>query len=212
MLPIKQLGFNNTPSEAVARQVQIIEDLGHKGPAVAFVWPSAATPSGYLYDRDSALHARDALASFLSRLRRAWPGEIIVIAHSLGGFLTMEALGRLRRSGKRGALVDGLVLAQPDISLDVFRVQVADAAPLPARTVLMVSEDDPALRLSALLSRQPERLGATHERETYRLLGMSVIDLTGVRDAQERHLVAFTSPTVLARLRDLIAENRIPAL
>ena len=85
-------GFNNTPAEAVHRQVQVVQDLAHAGATVSFVWPSAARSAGYIHDRDSALHARDLLADLLVQLRAAWSGEIVVVAHSLGAFLTLEAI------------------------------------------------------------------------------------------------------------------------
>ncbi len=205
-------GFNNTPGEAVARQAQIIEDVGHIGPAVSFVWPSRAAGNGYVFDRDSALHARKILAETLVDLRAAWSGPIVLMAHSLGGFLTMEALARLRLTGRQGDVVDGLILVQPDIAPDVFATQIADAGPLPQRTILMISQVDPALRLSSRISGQTERLGSTAEPDLYRNLGIEVIDLTDVRDATNPHLAAFTSPTVLAQLRAFVANSRATAL
>jgi esterase/lipase superfamily enzyme len=198
-------GFNNTPAEAVHRQVQIAQDIGHGGPAVTFVWPSAASAGGYIHDRDSALHARSALAKLLVSLREAWNGEIVVVAHSLGAFLTLEALGRIRLAGNQTPVIDSLMLIQPDIAADVFEGQIWDAQPLPPRTALVVSQDDPVLRFSARLSGQPDRVGATGNQSQFEALGLTVHDLTNVTDAEVPHLVAFTSPTVLEILRRFVA-------
>ena len=203
-------GFNNTPAEAVYRQVQIVQDVGHQGPAVSFVWPSAALPPAYIHDRDSALQARDALADLLVTLRAAWKGPIVLIAHSLGCFLTLEALGRLRLSGVSAPQINGLLLVQPDIAPDVFEAQIGDAKPLPERTVLMVAQDDPVLRFSARISTQPERVGATGEIARYEALGLEVIDLTPINDAVVPHLVPFTSPTVLTVFRRFVAAGGPP--
>lgn len=201
-------GFNNTPSEAVARHVQIMQDVGHEGAAVSFVWPSKGAGNGYIFDRESALFSRAVLADFLLQLRSEWSGPIIVIAHSLGGFLTMEALARLRLMGQKGDVIDGIILVQPDISPDVFAAQVRDAAPLPRRSVLMISNVDPALRVSARLAGQQDRLGSTADPDAYRELGMFVVDLSGTTDAENYHLTAFTSPTVLSQLRKAIGSTR----
>lgn len=197
-------GFNNTPAEAVQRQVQIAQDIGHNGAAVAFVWPSDGTTRGYIHDRDSAIHARDAHAELMLALSEVWDGEIVVIAHSLGAFLTLEAIGRLRLSGNGGRVMDGLVLVQPDVASDVFEAQIRDAQPLPNRAVLVVAQDDPVLRFSARLSQQPERVGASGDRARFEGLGITVLDLTNVTDARVPHLVAFSSPTVLNMLNRLV--------
>jgi len=92
-------GFNNTSAEAVYRQAQMAIDTGLRGPQLAFVWPSAATASGYLFDRDSALQARSSLEALFVRLGRIWSGQVTVIAHSLGWLLAME--GHLAAAKKR---------------------------------------------------------------------------------------------------------------
>lgn len=197
-------GFNNTAAEAVYRQAQMAKDTGMRGPQLSFVWPSSATTRGYLFDRDSALQARTALEALFVRLGRIWGGQITVIAHSLGCLLTLEALVRMRLQD-RAVVLDGLVLLQPDIAPDVFTAQVHDISPLPKTALLVVSRDDPALRISALVSQSRNRVGATGNTVPYERLGFRVVDLTGVGDAANPHLVALTSPTVLDFLRTNIA-------
>ena len=195
-------GFNNTSAEAVYRQAQMVADIGLRGPQLSFVWPSAATPSGYLFDRDSALQSRSALEDLFVRLGRIWNGPITVIAHSLGCMLAMEALVRMRLQN-RPVVLDGLILLQPDIAPDVFKAQVEDISPLPKNALLVVSDRDPALALSARLARTQNRVGAgVADIQAYEALGFRVIDLSDVDDAGDMHLVALTSPTVLQYLRD----------
>lgn len=195
-------GFNNTSAEAVYRQAQMATDTGMRGPQISFVWPSAATASGYLFDRDSALQARSALQDLFVTLGRIWSGNITVVAHSLGCLLTMEALVRMRLENQR-VVLDGLVLLQPDIAPDVFDAQVRDITPLPENALLVVSKDDPALRISSILSQSPDRVGATGDIQRYEDLGFRVLDVTGIGDAGNKHLVALTSPTVLQFLRTI---------
>lgn len=194
-------GFNNTSAEAVYRHAQMVADTDLRGPQLSFVWPSLATPRGYLFDRDSALQSRSALENLFVRLGRIWGGPITVVAHSLGCMLAMEALVRMRLQN-RPVVLDGLILLQPDIAPDVFESQVADISPLPQNALLVVSGRDPALFVSARLAQTQNRVGAAVEDiDTYEGLGFRVVDLTDVNDATDRHLVALTSPTVLEFLR-----------
>lgn len=193
-------GFNNTAAEAVNRQAQMAFDAGFRGPQMSFVWPSAETASGYLYDRDSALQARPALEDLLDTVAQVWDGPSVLIAHSLGCLLVMESLARLSLQG-RATRLEALVLLQPDISPSVFAALVRDIGTLPENSILAISRDDPILRISALFSRSEERVGMTDDPSDYRELGFDVLDLTDQSDALNPHLVALTSPTVLDRLR-----------
>ncbi|HCP80076.1 MAG TPA: hypothetical protein DIT67_00225 [Octadecabacter sp.] len=197
-------GFNNTSAEAVYRHAQMVEDTGMRGPQLSFVWPSASSASGYLFDRDSALQSRSALEDLFIRLGRIWGGAITLVAHSLGCMLAMEALVRMRLKNQP-VVLDSLILLQPDIAPDVFATQVSDISPLPQNTLLVVSGRDPALFLSAQLAQSRNRVGAdVDDIDTYEALGFRVVDLTDVRDAEDNHLVALTSPTVLDFLRNNI--------
>ncbi|RVT86663.1 alpha/beta hydrolase [Rhodobacteraceae bacterium CCMM004] len=194
-------GYNNTAAEAVYRHTQMAEDIGMNGPQVSFVWPSAASGRGYIHDRDSVLHARRPLADMLLALRRQWSGDILIVAHSLGVFLVMESLTRLAAQGVVVSdIADGLLFLQPDIDPDVFREQVRDLGQLPAQAVVVLAEDDPALRISGGLAQTGARVGNTPGSLPD---GFDAIDLTGVRDAATSHLVAVSSPRVLAHLRQV---------
>lgn len=198
-------GFNNTPAEAITRQVQIVEDIGHVGPAVSFVWPSAGRGTAYIHDRDSAIHARTTLADLMKALRQAWDKDIILVAHSLGVFLALEALIKLRGEIGDALLIDGLLMVQPDVAPDVFESQIMDAQPLPSNSVLITSQGDRVLRLSAFLSSQRERVGSSSDADRYRRLGLTVLDFTSIEDAGNSHIVPFSSPTVLGLLGDALS-------
>nr|WP_252734718.1 alpha/beta hydrolase [Octadecabacter sp. B2R22] len=194
-------GFNNTSAEAVYRHAQMVTDTNLKGPQLSFVWPSRASASGYLFDRDSALQSRSALEDLFIRLGRVWNGQITVVAHSLGCMLAMEALVRMRLQN-RAVVLDSLVLLQPDIAPEVFDSQVSDISPLPKSSLLVISGRDPALFVSARLAQTSNRVGTDVDQiEKYEDQGFRVVDLTEVDDAGDNHLVALTSPTVLEFMR-----------
>ncbi len=64
-------GYNNNFSEGLYRVAQFANDLELPGSVVHYAWPSAAKPLGYVYDRDSALFARDGLEKLIDEVHAA---------------------------------------------------------------------------------------------------------------------------------------------
>ncbi|WP_055086080.1 alpha/beta hydrolase [Jannaschia donghaensis] len=196
-------GYNNTPAEAVYRHAQLATDLDLMGPQISFVWPSGASYGGYVQDRDSALHARGAGEQLVREIAARAGRPSIVLAHSMGAFLIMEALRSARlRGAPLNAALGGVVLIQPDIDVDVFVSQARDAAPLPP-TAVIIRRDDAVLRASARLSGRPDRLGSTGDLAAIKALGIRILDLTGLEDASVDHLSVLTSPSALELIRSI---------
>lgn len=155
-------GYNRSFQEALFRLAQMTADADVSGVPILFAWPSEAKVTGYVADKEAVTYSRDGLADLLTLLARdRAAGRITVLAHSMGGWLTMEALRQLRLSGK-GAVIDRLdvVLAAPDIDVDVFRAQVAVIGPLSPPLTVLVSRDDVALSVSSQIGGQRPRVGA----------------------------------------------------
>lgn len=203
-------GFNNTMGDGIFRTAQMIEDFGMRGPTFHFAWPSRGATLGYAADRDAALLARDGLEGMLDDLRIAGAREIVLVAHSMGAQLTMEVVRQMALRGNRQTLarLGGVVLMSPDIDPALFRAQAEDIGRLPQPFVIFVSRRDPALRLSARLTGHADRLGNIASIEEVAGLDVTVIDLSGARDAASRHLAAATSPTVIGFLRGTEAVRR----
>ncbi len=154
-------GYNTNFQEAVFRLAQMSADAGAEGVPILFAWPSDGAVAGYVADKDAATASRDQLAALLTRLagdRRI--ERISLIGHSMGGWLAVEAVRQLRLSG-RTAVVRRLdvVLASPDIDVDVFRSQMDVVGSLTPPLTILVSKDDVALRASRLLAGDRLRLG-----------------------------------------------------
>ena len=66
-------GYNTNFAEGLYRHTQLQHDLKPHGISIHFAWPSAASPRGYLYDRESALFSREALATTIDALARSTP-------------------------------------------------------------------------------------------------------------------------------------------
>jgi len=190
-------GFNTSLEDAVFRHAQIAHDYDLFGPQVTFTWPSIQRPLGYVRDRDSVLIARDRLEELLALLT-AEGQDVFVFAHSMGALLTVETLRQLSITGRRDVLgrIGGVILISPDIDVDLFETQHARIDPFPHPFVVMTSASDFALRFSALLTGQPERLGSARDLERLAALDLLVLDLSGLPNARD-HFLAATSPTVI---------------
>lgn len=191
-------GFNTGLEYAVYRHAQIAHDYGLQGPQVTFAWPSIERTAGYVRDKDSILIARDHLEELLVELTRS--GEtVFVFGHSMGTQLVVETLRQLSITGQQDVLgqIGGVILISPDIDMDLFEAQHERIDPLPDPFVVMTTESDYALRFSALLTGQPERLGSAADRDRLADLDLLVLDLSGLPNARN-HFLAATSPTVIS--------------
>ncbi|SCW88919.1 Esterase/lipase superfamily enzyme [Rhizobium mongolense subsp. loessense] len=154
-------GYNYSYQEALFRTSQIAADAKKPGAPILFSWPSAAAVAGYVADRDAALYSRsqlDSLVKSLSASRKV--NRIILFGHSMGGFLVMETVRQLKLQ-HRDDVIDKLmvVLAAPDIDVDVFRSQLRDVGSMRTPLTLLVSKDDRALTASSLIAGERPRVG-----------------------------------------------------
>jgi esterase/lipase superfamily enzyme len=154
-------GFNNNMAEGVYRVAQMHHDLEVPGVAVHYAWPSRGSALGYVYDRDSVLFARTGFVSLLDEVEDAGAKNVIIIAHSMGAFMTMEALRQMVLKDGPHALdrIKGVVLISPDLDLDVFLAEARDIGKLPEPFVIFGSSRDRVLNISATLSGTGDRLG-----------------------------------------------------
>jgi esterase/lipase superfamily enzyme len=155
-------GFNNNFPESLYRLAQMKEASGSKAVPILFSWPSEGNVGGYGADRDSVTYSRDYLADLLVDVTKDRKrGDVILLGHSMGAWLTVEAVRQLRLSGHDEALPPlQLVLAAPDIDEQVFRQQMKVIGKLPIAPVVLVTKDDRALDISRLLVTDKRRLGS----------------------------------------------------
>ena len=172
-------GYNVPFASGVYGAAQLRHDYQVPGVVVHFSWPSANKTALYLYDRDSAEIARNSLAHTLMAVEAAKPESLIVLAHSMGTYLTMEAMRTLSLNGKTQTLqsIDALALAAPDIDVDVFQSQLSDIAVRPKEMVVIVSEKDRALKISSRLGGGNARVGQGLNKEQLLEDGIIVIDV-----------------------------------
>lgn len=193
-------GFNTTFTEGLYRIAQLRHDLEVPGVALHYSWPSAAEPLGYVYDRDSAIFARSGLEDLIRETIAAGATRVTLVAHSMGGFLSMEALRDIAKAdGRVMPQIRGVVLISPDIDVDVFRMQALDIGDLPQPFLIFGSDRDRVLRLSALITGQRGRLGSLDNVERIADLEVTYLDVAAFSEGSG-HFVPGTSPALIRLL------------
>jgi esterase/lipase superfamily enzyme len=183
-------GFNNRFDDAVYRFAQIVHDSKAEAVPILFTWPSRGNVQlkSYTYDRESANYSRDALEGLIDQIA-AYPHikEIHLLAHSMGSYVTLEALrGRSMRRARGGDKVKQAMLVAPDVDVDVFRATLKRMGPNRPKMLLFASQDDGALSLSKEIWGGVDRIGEVGATEPYRTefegQRIAVYDLTPLKN------------------------------
>ena len=126
---------------AVYRFAQIAHDSHMEATPLLFTWPSRGSLFAYGYDKESTNYSRSALELVLTTAaEHPEVGEITILAHSMGTWLTVEALRQMAiRKGGVPKKIDNVILASPDLDVDVFRQQLADMGPNRPKFTVFVS-------------------------------------------------------------------------
>ncbi len=187
-------GFNNRFEDLVYRFAQIVHDSGVHSAPVLVTWPSRGSLLAYGYDRESTNYTRNALERMFQYLASdPEVKEVSVLAHSMGNWLALEALRQMAiRNGSLPPKFKNVMLAAPDVDVDVFRSQIADMGQPRPQFTLFVSRDDKALAVSRRVWGNVARLGSIDpETEPYRTElatnKISVIDLTKIQAGDKLH-------------------------
>ena len=125
----------------------------------------------------------------------------------------MEALRQSAIAGKRdldGRLGD-VMLASPDIDMDVFAGQMARIQP--AAVTVFATANDRALSLSSAIAASRQRVGAIdaskpEDREALEKLGAKVYDLSGFSDGFVGHGLYADTPDVIHAIGAQLAAPR----
>lgn len=204
-------GYNNNFQESLFRLAQLVADGGLEELPILFAWPSAASVTGYIADRDAVTYSRDDLVRLLMIVaNHPDAGRITLLGHSMGAMLVAEALRQLRLTGQDRAIdrLADVVLAAPDIDIEVFRTQMEIIGPLDPPITLLVAPDDRALRVSARLAGSRSKIGTrdVHDPQVQALAainGVQVIDISDVSSPDATKHNRFVGlATVFPKMRD----------
>lgn len=200
-------GFNNKFSDAVFRFAQIVHDSGADVVPLLFTWPSRGSLWAYGYDRESTSVSRDGLEYVLATLAHdPTVSEVTILSHSMGNMLALETLRQMAiRNRRLPPKIANVMLAAPDVDVDVFRSEIADIPDPRPNFTLLLSRDDHALAVSRRVWGNLARLGAIDpQQEPYRsqlaALKVTTIDLTQHETDDPLNHGKFASSPELVRL------------
>lgn len=195
-------GYNVSYAGGLYRQAQMIEDFNAGGVGVLFSWPSSGRLLGYVYDRDSVQYAREDLADVIELAASSDADSVFLMGHSMGTLLVMEAVRHLSLTNRKDVLrrVTPLILAAPDIDVDVFARLFSTLDPKPDPAIVVVSERDGALRASQVIRGGHPRVGEGQNIAELQDLGITIIDLTTIDDGDRIGHTTFASSPELIRI------------
>jgi esterase/lipase superfamily enzyme len=200
-------GFNNRFEDSVYRFAQIVNDSRAHSVPVLVTWPSRGSLLAYGYDRESTNYTRNALENLFQYLAKDPKiKEVNVLAHSMGNWLALESLRQMAiRNGRLPPKFKNVMLAAPDVDVDVFRSQIADMGEQHPQFTLFVSRDDRALAVSKRVWGNVSRLGAidpTQEPYKTELADnkITVVDLTQVKAGDDLHHSKFAESPEIVQL------------
>ncbi len=207
-------GYNMTLSDGIVRFAQFVEDSGFAGVPILFSWASFAKGSEYVYDINSALQSRVQMIEAADLLAQTNSNRIDIVAWSMGSLVAMEgivyasSIGKFNQSGR----LKNIILASPDIDLDLFRAQLALIPDKIQDIYVLTSKDDYALRVSRWVAGGQGRLGQAKADELADL-GVAVIDLSEIDDVKSKNHGKFAeSPSVVQLIgRGLQNSNTLEA-
>ena len=195
-------GFNNGFDDGIYRVTQIATDTSYPGTPMLFSWASSGSATGYIYDKESANAARDDLEATLRLIAGTKVKSIDIIAHSMGTWVTMEALRQLAITGDRdlGGKLGYVILASPDIDVDVFKKQMMRYGKPDKPFTVLLSGDDRALKLSSLISGSKPRVGDYNDAADLASYGVTVVDLTNTKSGDRLNHAKFADNPILVQL------------
>lgn len=208
-------GYNTLFAEALYRFAQMVHDAKWPGVPVLFAWASRGRLTQYIYDNNSATIARDELEHTLRLLFQSDARKVSILAHSMGNWVTVEALRQLKMSGGLPGVdrIGDVILAAPDLDIDVFKAQMRRFGRPRKPFYVILSRDDRALEVSDFIAGGRPRLGAYADDAELAALGAIVVDLTEFKsDDPINHSkfaeIAAAAPRLLEVLRRGIGTRR----
>jgi len=203
-------GYNTSFQDAALRAAQIGFDLKVPGATAFYSWPSMAQAKGYGADIARVEASEVQIADFLTAVAtRAGASQVHVIAHSMGNRGFARAIARITSHATATSNVrfGQILLAAPDIDVDLFN-QLAIAYPtISERTTMYVSAKDKALAMSSFLQ-DSNRAGFTPPVTL--MDGIDTIEVTNIDLTILGHGYFAEAAPVLYDIKELIADNKPP--
>jgi esterase/lipase superfamily enzyme len=203
-------GYNTLFAEGAYRFAQIVHDSKAPAVPVLFTWASRGKLAAYVYDNNSATAARDDLVHTLRLLLASNADQVNILAHSMGNWVTVEAMRQIKISGdlKYASKFGNIFLAAPDIDVDVFKSEMRAFGKPRKPFYIVLSKDDKALGFSKFIAGGESRVGADANISELEALGATVIDLSDVKgDDPTNHDKFVQLTTVAPELRAVLEQG-----
>lgn len=203
-------GYNISFLDAAIRSAQIGFDLKIPGAMAFFSWPSKADPAAYLADEESIQASEDEISVFLSNFARQTGSEKVhIIAHSMGNRGLLRAIQRITHDAeKRSGIKFGqVILAAPDVDVDLFKDLARLYPSVSERTTLYVSAKDRAVALSQIVH-DYDRVGFIPPVTV--VPGIDTVEVTNIDLSLLGHGYIATAEAVLYDMYELIFHNTAP--
>ena len=203
-------GYNVNFEDAAIRAAQMGFDLQVPGITAFYSWPSQGKLSAYPVDEASIEASEKYMTEFLLNLAQKTDIEKIhIIAHSMGNRGLLRAVQRIISQVQTitNIAFGQIILAAPDVDIDLFKELAKGYRQLAERTTLYISSKDKALATSALIH-QHGRAGffpPVTVVEGIDTVKVSKIDLTLLG-----HGYFADARLVLEDIRDLLINNTSP--
>ncbi|MGI9387922.1 MAG: alpha/beta hydrolase [Methyloligellaceae bacterium] len=176
-------GYNVSFEDAARRTAQLTYDLQFRGPALFFSWPSNKDLVDYTTDEDNVEWAVPHIRDFIKAvIRDTGVDRVHLIAHSMGTRGLTRAL-REQRDGLTEAdyaKINNILLAAPDIDVEVFVRDIVPEFRNRARVTVYASDNDNALHAANWVARRTPRAGITGFIKPILPDGLELIDATGL--------------------------------
>ena len=173
-------GFNQSFETAALDAARLADGLRFGGQTILFSWPSRNKLFDYIADRESATWSRDALEATLDSLVARpglWTRQYCCSQHGRDVGNRRSAAGLCQAWERLIDRIGAIILAAPDLDMDVFSASVARMRPLAARITVITSNDDRALAVVTSLS-GGARVGRA-QKAKLQAYGLKVIDTSG---------------------------------
>lgn len=175
-------GYNSSFEDAARRTAQLAYDLDFDGTPMMYSWPSQGSTTAYTVDEAAVRVSGRKMARFLTAVvQKAGADRIHLIAHSMGNRALIEALEQIVAGQDKTnpqQLFGQVIFTAPDVDRDYFVEALGSIRPVAAGVTLYASENDVALKTSAVLHGAP-RAGLAGET-IVTVPGIDTIDMSAV--------------------------------
>jgi esterase/lipase superfamily enzyme len=203
-------GYCTTFVEAVINLAQVSWDaeLTTEFTPILFSWPSKGGYFGYPHDMNSVIYSRRPFRGLVDLLRSEMKSiPVDIIAHSLGNLLTLDGL---RELGGNGPHIRELIMAAPDVDVDVFYDAMKDFQLLTKGMTLYASARDWAMSVSSGFSSKA-RAGEVPEEGPVVADHLDSIDVSEMAELIGwNHSTYRTNKTLLKDIRQLLTTGTRP--